>query len=519
MTARSGSVWRHADVAVIGAGVLGCMAARELSRFELDVLVLERAHDVGEGSSKANSGIIHAGFQPRAGSLKGRSCVEGNAAYNALARDLSIAFRRTGGMMVAFSDDGMEKLQEKAARAKANGAPGIEIIDGDAARELEPRLSKKVRHAMLAPSTGVISPFELVLALAQNAHANGVEFCFNAEVRTVERLAPGVSQAGGSQAGGRGSCSGKGDGSGGSASRYLLHCADGKMVEAKAVINAAGDGAMILDAQLRPADFIIKPRLGEYYVFDKQNEARAIRHVIYQAADSDEGGTLLAPTVEGNLLAGPTSRNVRRFGETATSPQGLSHVWQVAKKLVPDLELSEAITNFAGVRTNIANVDKELKDFVVRATAPGFISALGIKNPGMTSAPALAKRMLALLAEQGLELTQNPAFQPQREAYKPFLKCDSAEQKRRLLEDPGHGRVVCRCESVTEGDIRAMLRMPLPPGTLDGVKDRLRCGMGRCQGAYCASRIVSIMAQELGVPEEAIRKGQRGGRLVARRLK
>lgn len=491
------------DVAIIGAGVLGCALARELSRYKLDVMVLERARDVGEGSSKANSGIVHAGFNPRGGSLKGRSCVQGNSLIRGIVADLQVPFVESGGMMVAFHDDGVDKLRKKAAQGLENGATSLSVVDGDSARVLEPRLSTRVLAALVAPTTGVITPFHFVLALAQNAVANGARFRFGALVKRVE----GVAEVG------------LGTAVLPAGYRYLLHLDDGSQVAARLVANMAGDDAQRLDAQVRPADYEIRPRLGEFLVFDKQDPANAITHVIYQAGETDEGGTLVAPTVEGNLLTGPTARNVRGFDVTASSAEGLAHVRRVAKKLIPDLDMEAVIANFAGVRANIVNVAKDQKDFVVRASAPRFVSALGIKNPGLTSSPALALVVVNALGDQGLRLERKHDFNPNRTAYVPFLKRSAADQARLLQQDPGFGRVICRCEGITEGDVRETLREQLPPSTIDGVKRRLRTGMGRCQGAFCAPRLVSIMADILGVPETAIASGERGGHYVARMTK
>ncbi len=479
------------DVCVIGAGVLGCAIARELSRYRLDAAVLERAHDVGEGSSKANSGLIHAGFHPRGGSLKGTSCVQGNAMYDELCRQLQVPFQRCGGIMAAFSEQGVEKLCEKAERGRINGIDCLEIVDGNQARAMEPRLSKHVVGALIAPTTGIISPFQLVLACAQNAHANGTAFEFGWEVERIEWI----------------------DG------HWRLTAADGRSCRTKAVVNAAGDMAAPLETQVARCSYAVRPRLGEWVVFDKQNPADAIRHVIYQAADTDEGGVLVAPTVDGNLLVGPTSRNVRDFKEAASSAEGIAKVLRVGKKVIPDLDESKAICSFAGVRTNIVNVPKELKDFVVRVSAPRFVSTLGIKNPGMTSSPALAKRAVDLLRAEGMKLEPRNDFDPVRERYVPFLQRDAGEQARLLQHDPRYANVICRCEGITEGDVRAVMREPLPPSSITGLKHRLRCTMGRCQGGFCLPHVADIMADEMGCAPHDVPYAQDGGRFVKRTVK
>ncbi|NTU89552.1 MAG: NAD(P)/FAD-dependent oxidoreductase [Actinobacteria bacterium] len=483
------------DVVVIGAGVLGCMAARELSRYKLDVLVLERAGDIGEGSSKANSGLIHAGFHPRGGSLKGTSCAEGNAHYTQIAGELNIPFKRIGSLFVAFNDAGLEKVEEKRAKGVKNGALDLEMVSGDEARELEPRLSPRVVGALWAPTTGIISPFELVDALAESAVMNGVEFRLNSTVAHVEKT---------------GSASETG---------WRLILADGSEVNAHFVLNAAGDDAETIDAHVHPADLVIKPRRGQYYVFDKQAQDVGIKHVVYQAEESDEGGTLITPTIEGNLLAGPTSEDVRDYTHTETTAAGLAHVERVATKLFPDLDMGEVIASFAGIRANIKNLEKEQKDFFVRASAPRFVSMLGVKNPGMTSAPALAKLALRILSQEGLELEPDPSFNPIRSARTPFMKCSANEQRALLAQDPAFSHLVCRCEKVTEGDIRRVLSAPLPPTTFDGVKKRLRTGMGRCQASHCMPVVIEVLAREWGVGPADILKGEADGRFALRSVK
>ncbi|MGI6216536.1 MAG: NAD(P)/FAD-dependent oxidoreductase [Coriobacteriales bacterium] len=488
------------DVIIIGAGILGCMTARALARYKLDVLVVEATGDVGSGSTKSNSGLIQTGFHARGGSLKGTSCVQGNARYDEIADELQIPFIRCGALLVAFHEEGLEQIEKKRDRAFKNGAGKLRVISGDEAREMEPRLSERVIAAMDAPTTGIISPFQLVLATSRNAAANGVQFEFGFEVEKVERAGSG----------------------------YRLIAKDGREVTARYIVNMAGGMAAPIDAFVHPADLVIKPRRGQFIVFDKQRETPVssdfrlpIKHVLFQAQEHDEGGTLLAPTVEGNLIAGPTSENVRGFFDNATTEEGLEHVMRVVRKLIPDMEIGDAITEFAGVRPNIVNIDKELKDFVVRVSAPGFVSALGIKNPGMTSSPVLADLAVSLLEKEGLRLEEDPDFDPRDQGnhLKPFLQCSPSEQREMLERDERFGHVVCRCEQITEGDIRACMHELNPPTTLDGLKRRLRVGAGRCQGSFCAPRAVEIMAEEMGCSPSDVLKNERGGRMVARRVK
>jgi glycerol-3-phosphate dehydrogenase len=320
-----------------------------------------------------------------------------------------------------------------------------------------------------------------------------VQFVFNAEVDGIEPAsARGVA--------------------------WRLMCRDGRSFTSRFVLNMAGDEAAVLDAHVHSADLVVRPKIGQYLVFDKQGPD-AIRHVLFQAGENDERGTLIAPTVDGNLLVGPTGDNVRDFRPNATTAQGLVHVRRVAHKLVPDIDFSRVITAFSGARTNIANLERGEKDFLVRISAPHFVSALGIKNPGMTCAPAMARRAVTLLEQEGLKLVDKPGFDPVEPPRVPFKHQTPAEQAALLAEDSSYSRVVCRCEHITEGDVRAELTLPLPPATLDGVKRRLRTSMGRCQGAYCTPRVVNLLAETRNVMPWLIRSTEQGGFFVARSVK
>lgn len=475
------------DVIIVGAGILGCLTARELMKYNLDVLVVDNESDIGEGATKANSGVLYAGFHPRGGSLKGISCARGNRMHEKLCAELDVPMEYTGSLFVAFHDEGMEAIEEKMKKGIKNGVPDMRMISGDEAREIEPMLSRDVIGAMYAPTTGIISPFRLVLHTALNAAANGAQFMFDTKVADIRRE----------------------EGS------YIVHTNRGDF-RASFIVNTSGEGAANLERFVRPRDLVIKPRRGEYLVFDCPSP---IRHVIYQAQENDEKGTLLAPTVDGNMLAGPTSYNARSYKCTETTQEGIDHITHVAKKILPELDMGTVIASFAGIRANIENLPKEEKDFIVRLSDDRFVSALGIKNPGMTASPYLVQQIISLLAEAGLPCEVNENFDPIYRAKPLFLKSSPEIQAKLLTENPAYGNAVCRCEGITEGDILSVLDSPLPPHNINGLKKRLRTGMGRCQGGFCTPQIIDILSREWNVtPEKILKKGP-GSSIVKGRLR
>lgn len=476
------------DVVIIGAGILGCLTARELARYRLDILVIDKESDIGEGATKANSGVLYAGFHPRGGSLKGISCARGNRMHEKLCRDLDVPVSYTGSLFVAFHDEGLEAVRDKLKKGEKNGVPDMRMISGDEARSIEPMLSERIIGAMYAPTTGIISPFRLVLHTACNAALNGVEFRFDTFAENIETLGDGT---------------------------YRIHTDNGN-VDTRYIVNASGEGAAEIERFVRQRDLVIRPKRGEYMVFDTPSP---ISHVIYQAQENGEKGTLLAPTVDGNMLVGPTSYSVPGYERTETSQKGVDHLVRVAKKVLPALDLGSVIAGFAGIRANIENLPKEEKDFIVRESAPGFVSALGIKNPGMTASPYLADMMVRLLEESGLEMEKDESFEPVYRAKPLFLKASGREQQMMLAEDPAYGNAVCRCEGVTEGDIVSVLRAPLPPHDINGLKKRLRTGMGRCQGGFCTPRIIEILSREWKTTPDRIFKSGEGSMFVKGRLR
>lgn len=477
------------DVIIIGSGILGVTTARLLSRFSLDTLVLEKGADLGEGASKANSAVLAAGFHPRGGSLKGISCVRGNAMYPQICKELGVEIAYPGSLFVAFHREGEEMIREKYKKGLKNGVPDMAILSGAESRALEPGLSDRVTLSLYAKTTGIIGLFSLLLRTAQSAEKNGVGFSFDEEVKKIIR---------------------HGD--------YFEILTSKRSLKSRYLVNTAGGMAMTLESSVRPQDLIIKPRCGQFLVFDRQGK-NGIRHVLYQAQETDEKGCLLAPSIDGNIIAGPTSQDVPDYKNVETTDWGIRHIEKVAKKILPDLDMGRVITSFAGVRANIKNVVKEEKDFVIRRSAPRMVSALGIKNPGMTAAPYLCQMILDLMFEDGLSTAPNPDYNPVLGLPEPFLKQPESVQKKWYEQDHRYGNLVCRCEEITEGDIIRVLGEPLPPKNINGLKKRLRTTMGRCQGSFCTPRLLEILSKEWGVPPEAIVKEDPGSSFVKGRVK
>ena len=477
------------DIAIIGGGILGVTAARMLSKYDLDIVVLEKNYDIGEGSSKSNSGILAAGFHPRPDSLKAVSCVKGNEMYREICKQLDVPVNYLGSLMVAYSEAGQEKLQEKLRKGTKSGVPGLKMLSGDEAREMEPLLSDKVLEALYSPTTAVVDVFKLLLHNAQLAYLNGVTFLLDTEVTDIK----------------------KEDG-------HFRISTGKEEICSRFIINTAGENADLMEHFLHPCELEIRPRRGQYYVFAKEDPC-PLHHVIYQAQDTDEKGCLIAPTVDGNLIAGPTSEDVPDYLNTDTSKEGLDKVERVAKKIIPSLDMSKVITSFAGVRANITNLEKEEKDFIVRKTTDRMASALGIKNPGITSAPYLCQLMIDLLEEDGLVLheQEHPVLELHKQ--KNFFACSKEEQQKLLESDKDYAKVVCRCEKVTLGDIKRVLNEPIPPKSMDGIKRRLRIGMGKCQGGFCTPELLEILSKQWQIPVEEICKSVSGSELAAGNVK
>lgn len=473
------------DAVIIGGGAVGCAVARYLSRYRLSICLVERGEDVCVGTSKANSAICHAGFDAPVGSAKARFNVEGSRMMEGLSQELDFPYRRCGSLVLCFDEAELPHLRELLERGVQNGVEGLEILDRAALRALEPAVSDKAVAALWAPTGAVLCPFGMTIALAENAAANGCAFRFNTEVARIERR----------------------DGF------FRLHTG-GDCIDTRVVISAAGVYGDALHNQLCADKLTIVPRRGEYCLLDRTC-GQLVQHTIFQLPSAMGKGVLVTPTVHGNLLVGPTAVDQPDKDRTATTAEGLRSVAETAAKSVENLPMRDVITSFAGLRAHLSGPED---DFIVGESADGFFEAVGIESPGLSSAPAIG-RYLAELAAAKLHAAEKKDFIAQRRDMPHPREMDFASRQDLIARDPAYGQVICRCEGVTEGEIRDAIRRVPGARSLDGVKRRVRAGMGRCQGGFCGPKVMELLSRELHVPITALTKGGGESRLLAGRTK
>ena len=473
------------DAVIIGGGAVGCAVARYLSRYRLSICLVERGEDVCVGTSKANSAICHAGFDAPVGSAKARFNVEGSRMMEGLSQELDFPYRRCGSLVLCFDEAELPHLRELLERGVQNGVEGLEILDRAALRALEPAVSDKAVAALWAPTGAVLCPFGMTIALAENAAANGCAFRFNTEVARIERR----------------------DGF------FRLHTG-GDCIDTRVVISAAGVYGDALHNQLCADKLTIVPRRGEYCLLDRTC-GQLVQHTIFQLPSAMGKGVLVTPTVHGNLLVGPTAVDQPDKDRTATTAEGLRSVAETAAKSVENLPMRDVITSFAGLRAHLSGPED---DFIVGESTDGFFEAVGIESPGLSSAPAIG-RYLAELAAAKLHAAEKKDFIAQRRDMPHPREMDFASRQDLIARDPADGQVICRCEGVTKGEIRDSIRRTPGARSLDGVKRRVRAGMGRCQGGFCGPKVMELLSRELHVPITELTKGGGESRLLAGRTK
>lgn len=465
------------DVIIIGGGVVGCSVARELSRFDADILLLERGNDVSVGTSKANSGIVHGGYDAKPGTLKAKFNVAGNAMFDALARELDFPFKRNGSMVLCFDKADIGKLLELKEQGVKNGVQGLYVLEGyEAVKAMEPYVSENVVAALVVPNGGIVSPYEMTIAYAENAATNGVKFRFGSEVTAIDKIDGGLQ----------------------------VTCADGFTAQAKYVVNAAGVYADVINNMISPDKMHITARKGDYELLDKTCGYMASR-TLFQMPTKMGKGVLVTPTCHGNILVGPTATDVTDKDDVATTPEELASAFDRALITMPSLNRRNIITQFSGLRAHL-----DTDDFVIgeSAAVKGLYNVAGIESPGLSSAPAIAVHVAEEIAQK-LSLGRNANFVAERKGIPHFATLSDEERQKLVAENPLYGRIVCRCETVTEGEIVEAIRRKPGAVDMDGVKRRTRQGMGRCQAGFCTPRVMEILSRELGVPMTEVTK--RGG--------
>ena len=459
------------DVAVIGAGVVGAFVARELSKYDFKIAILEKLGDVAMGATRANSAIVHAGFDAKEGSLKAKLNVRGSLLMEEACRELGVKYDRCGSLVVGFGKEDEKTLSELLFRGERNGVPGLEILRGDELRNLEPNLGDGVTAALYAPTGAIVCPYELCIAAVGNAMDNGAELILNFEVSGIERTDD----------------------------VYAISSADGKCVHAKYVINCTGVYSDDIASLAGVGGFTVKARRGEYMLFDREC-GNHVKHTVFRCPSKMGKGVLVTPTVDGNLLIGPSAEDIDDKEDTKTTKSGLDSIIELATKQVKNIPTRSVITQFSGLRATGST-----GDFIINIK-DGFVNAAGIESPGLSSAPAIAEYVLDMLRKAGLAFVPKADFNPIRPPMHYFREADDDRKNEIIKKHPEYAHVICRCETVTEGEILEAIRTNPRATDVDGVKRRTRASMGRCQGGFCTPYIVELLAREYKVPYESVTK-------------
>ena len=457
------------DVAVIGAGVVGALIARELSKYNIKIALIEKYGDIAMGTIKGNSAIVHAGFDAENGSLKAKLNVKGCGITEQITRDLLVPYEKNTSLVCAFSESEAEHLQMLKKRGEANGVEQLEIIKGDKLFELEPNLSREVTAALYAPTAGIVCPFLLTISAAENAVINGCDLILSFEVDNIES-----------------------DGG-----EYLTVKSKDREIKTRYIVNSAGLYSDEIAAMCGDTDDAIRiiPRRGEYMLMDK-NAGSLVKATLFSVPSEKGKGILVAPTVDGNLIIGPNA-DITTKTDTSTTSEGLSEVEAGAKRLVPSLNTRQVITSFAGIRSTPSNHDFNIFPSKNKNFA-NVLHLVGIESPGLASSPAIAEYVGQMLKDMGLTLIEKTNFNPKMERPKPFREMTDEERAEAVAKNPLYGKIICRCETVTEAEIISYIHSPYPAKNVDAIKRRTRAGAGRCQGGFCSPRIVDILARELG---------------------
>ena len=450
------------DVLIIGAGVVGGMIARELSRYDVSLAIVDKGADVALGATRANSAIVHAGYDAKSGTLKARFNVEGSKMMEKVARELGVKYKRNGSLVVGFNEEDRATLVSLIERGTANGVEGLRLLEREEILALEPNIGADVTVALHAPTGAIICPYELCMAAVGNAMDNGAALYLDYNVEKIEKTADGYKVISGEKA-----------------------------IEAKYVINCAGVYSDDVARMVGDDSFTITARRGEYMLLDREC-GDLVSHTIFRCPSAMGKGILVSPTVDGNLLLGPTAENLESKDDVSTTADGLAKVRVQANEQVSGINMGKVITSFAGLRATGST-----GDFVINEN-DGFVNCAGIESPGLSASPAIAVYVAELLANAGLALNEKASYCPTRKPMHYFSSLTIDEKNEIIKKSPEFAHVICRCETVTEGEILEAIRTNPKPRDVDGVKRRTRASMGRCQGGFCTPYVIELLAKELG---------------------
>ena len=458
------------DVAIIGSGIIGGSIFRELTKYNLNVVTLEKENDVAMGTSKANSAIVHSGYDPEPGTLMAKYNVEGNKMFDKLCKDLSVPFKRNGSLIIGFNEEDMKELDILYKRGLANKVEGIKMLNKEEVLEMEPNINPDIKAALFCPTGGIVGAYELTIALSENAIDNGGELRLNSKVVKITKD-----------------------------NHFKITLENGDIVESKFIVNAAGVHADSIHNLICNEAYKITPRKGEYFLLDK-SQGSLVEKTIFQCPSELGKGVLVTPTVHGNLLVGPNAIDIDDKDSVSTESEGLNKIRETSLRTTNKINFRENIRNFAGLRAVADNPDfivEEEKD------VKGFFDVAGIKSPGLTSAPAIAVDVVKMMGQAGLKLNPKDNFKETREQIH-FINLSQSEKAELIKKDNRYGRIICRCEYITEGEIVDSINRTLGARTIDGVKRRCRPGCGRCQGGFCGPRVQEIIARETGMNIEDV---------------
>lgn len=476
------------DVLVIGAGAVGCAITRELTRYDLDVICVEKNPDVGGLASKSNSAIIHTGYDASPGTLESELVVAANPMYDEIARDLDVPFSRIGAILPAMNDEQFEKLPALKAKAFRNRVYDIEYLSRESILAMEPEISPEVRGGLYIPRESIIDPFLLVVGYAENAVQNGAKFLLGTKVTGIRVENGRVTGA-------------ETDSHG--------------FIPAQYIVNAAGLYCDEVASFVGKNDYFVNPRKGQFFILDK-NTGCKVNHIVLPIPTKLTKGKLMCPTIHGNMLVGPTAEDGTDKLDASTNREGLDSIMADVRKLIPNVCFRDTITQFSGLRPNRNPEGLHIDTY---DDLKNYVNISGVRSTGLTGSAAIGVHVSQVLISIGMNAAPNWRFDPKRQGIPCFRELPREEQERLIAQDPRFGRVICRCETVTEGEIVRAIHSPIPATSIDAIKRRLRAGMGRCQGGFCGPKVMDILARELGVAEENIKKGSAGSYMLAGKVK